>query len=67
MIKYDIHQMKSLQLHTQRRFLGCGGDVHMSLSDIIKSAYSIDSLTEMAGDSLAKIEELVVEDALLYH
>jgi len=39
----------------------------MSLSDIIKSAYSIISLTELENDSLPKMEVLVVEDALLYH
>jgi len=66
MIKYDIHQGMSLQLHTQRHFLGCGGGVHKSLSDIIKSVYIIDSLTELENDSLAKVEILVVEDALLY-
>jgi len=67
MIKDEIHQRKSQQLHTQRQFLGCGGGVHMNLSDIIKSAYSVDSLTELEDDSLLKMEVLVLEDALLYH
>jgi len=31
----------------------------------MKSAYSINSLTEMESDSLPKMEVLVVEDALL--
>jgi len=39
----------------------------MNLSDIIKSAYSVDSLTELEDDSLLKMEVLVLEDALLYH
>jgi len=56
MIKYDIHQRKSLQLHTQRQYLGCGGGVHMSLNDIIKSEYSIISLTELENDFLPKME-----------